>query len=111
MPRPKKIDTSTHVDAYGKTWKNMLTGADVSGRLERAAERLKTESSGESRSVQLKSGGTLTLSATTKFMALNTTDRAFVFELIDKLLEYEGTQTAPTPSVHGAPPATATPVG
>ena len=43
----------------------------------------------ESRSVQLKSGGTLTLSATTKFMALSSSDRKFVFDLIDKLEEYE----------------------
>lgn len=44
---------------------------------------------GESRSVTLKSGGTLTLSASTKFMALSSTDRKFVFDLIDKLEEYE----------------------
>ena len=43
----------------------------------------------ESRSVELRSGGTLTLSATTKFMTLSSTDRKFVFELIDKLEEYE----------------------
>ena len=44
---------------------------------------------GESRSVLLKSGGTLTLSATAKFMALSSTDRNFVFGLIDQLEEYE----------------------
>ncbi len=44
---------------------------------------------GESRSVALQSGGTLTLSASTKFMALSASDRNFVFELIDKLVEYE----------------------
>jgi hypothetical protein len=44
---------------------------------------------GESRSVTLKSGGTLTLSASTKFLALSATDRKFVFELIDKLEDYE----------------------
>ncbi len=52
----------------------------------------------ESRSITLKSGGTLSLIATTKFMALNTADRAFVFSLIDQLLEYEkqnSTQDAP----------------
>ncbi|MGB2712860.1 MAG: hypothetical protein WBC51_01690 [Vicinamibacterales bacterium] len=43
----------------------------------------------ESRSVELRSGGTLTLSATTKFMALSAADRKFVFDLIDKLEEYE----------------------
>ncbi len=46
----------------------------------------------ESRSVELRSGGTLTLSATTKFMALSTADRKFVFDLIDKLEEDEAQQ-------------------
>jgi len=49
-------------------------------------------SAAESRSVSLKSGGTLTLSATTKFMALSASDRKFVFDLIDKLEEYEQQQ-------------------
>lgn len=44
---------------------------------------------GESRSVDLKSGGTLTLSASTKFLSLSSADRKFVFELIDKLEAYE----------------------
>lgn len=44
---------------------------------------------GESRSVTLKSGGTLTLSASTKFMSLSSADRKFVFDLIDKLEAYE----------------------
>jgi hypothetical protein len=44
---------------------------------------------GESRYVTLRSGGTLTLSASTKFMALSPSDRNFVFGLIDKLDEYE----------------------
>ncbi len=43
---------------------------------------------GTSKSVSLKSGGTLTLSATLDFFALNSADRKFVFELIDKLDEY-----------------------
>jgi hypothetical protein len=43
----------------------------------------------ESRSVTLVSGGTLTLSATTRFMSLSSADRNFVFGLIDKLEEYE----------------------
>jgi hypothetical protein len=43
----------------------------------------------ESRSVELRSGGTLTLSATTKFMSLSSDDRKFVFGLIDEFEEYE----------------------
>jgi hypothetical protein len=45
--------------------------------------------SGESRSVELRSGGTLTISATTKFMSLSSEDRKFVFDLIDQLESYE----------------------
>jgi hypothetical protein len=44
---------------------------------------------GESRSIELRSGGTLTVSASTKFMQLSSADRNFVFGLIDKLEEYE----------------------
>jgi hypothetical protein len=47
---------------------------------------------GESHSIQLRSGGTLTLAATTKFFKLAPSDRTFVFELLDKLQEYERTQ-------------------
>jgi hypothetical protein len=43
---------------------------------------------GESRSVSLLSGGTLTVSASAKFLSLSSADRTFVFELIDKLEEY-----------------------
>ena len=49
----------------------------------------------ESRSVTLKSGGTLTLSATTKFMALSTADCNFVFGLIDELDKYQTTHADP----------------
>lgn len=44
---------------------------------------------GESRSVTLRSGGTLTISASTGFLSLSSVDRTFVFGLIDKLEEYE----------------------
>lgn len=39
--------------------------------------------------VKLKSGGTLTVSATLDLFGLNEDDRTFVFELIDKLKKYE----------------------
>ena len=45
--------------------------------------------SGESMEVALRSGGTLTLNASVKFFAMDAQDRNFVFELIDKLREYE----------------------
>ena len=54
----------------------------------------------DSRSVGLRSGGTLTLSATTKFMSLSPTDRKFVFDLLDRLESYEGD----TPREHQSEP-------
>ena len=47
---------------------------------------------GTARSVQLKSGGTLTVSASIDFFFLSEEDRVFVFELIDKLKKYEQAQ-------------------
>ncbi len=44
---------------------------------------------GEAKTVELRSGGTLTLSASLKFFDMAADDRTFVFELIDKLREYE----------------------
>jgi hypothetical protein len=45
--------------------------------------------SGTTRVVKLKSGGTLTVSASLDLFALIPSDRKFVFDLIDKLEEYE----------------------
>lgn len=79
--------------------KTKAIGAPSTTRKRRARTRVEEEeghdeldapaSAAESRSVELRSGGTLTVSATTKFMALTAVDRKFVFELIDKLEEYE----------------------
>lgn len=46
------------------------------------------EFAGTAKTVRLQSGGTLTLSATLDLFSLNTEDRKFVFELIDKLDGY-----------------------
>ena len=48
-----------------------------------------TKATGTSKSVALRSGGTLTISATLDLFALNMADRKFVFDLIDKLDDYE----------------------
>ena len=53
---------------------------------------------GTSRTVSLSSGGSLTVSATLDLFKLNPKDRAFVFDLIDKLAAYEEAGKA------GAPP-------
>ncbi len=50
---------------------------------------------GHSRSVTLKSGGTLTLSGHINILALDAADRYFVFELLDKLIEYETKTSSP----------------
>lgn len=44
---------------------------------------------GESRTVTLRSGGTLTISASAGWLSLSADDRKFVFGLIDELTEYE----------------------
>jgi Family of unknown function (DUF5343) len=44
---------------------------------------------GESKTVELQSGGTLTLTASIKFFDIASEDRTFVFDLIDKLREYQ----------------------
>lgn len=46
------------------------------------------QAGGTARSIALKSGGTLTISATLDLFSLNAGDRTFVFELIDKLDDY-----------------------
>jgi hypothetical protein len=46
-------------------------------------------SGGTAKSITLKRGETLTLSATADFFGMDSADRKFVFELIDKLEEYE----------------------
>jgi Family of unknown function (DUF5343) len=43
----------------------------------------------EQRTVQLRSGGTLTISCSTTFMELSRDDRSFVFGLVDQLDDYQ----------------------
>lgn len=52
-------------------------------------------SQGPKRSVNLKSGGSLTLSATVDFFSLSQDDRTFVFALIDQMDKYEKGVTEP----------------
>jgi hypothetical protein len=46
---------------------------------------------GESLTVNLQSGGTITLTASTSFIKMSSQDRQFVFRLIDELQGYEST--------------------
>lgn len=57
-----------------------------------------TPQTGEAKTVELRSGGTLTLSASVKFFDMASDDRTFVFELIDKLRDYEHKQQKPAQS-------------
>lgn len=49
----------------------------------------------EARTVQLRSGGTVTVACSTSFLSLSRQDRDFVFNLVDQLMEY---QERPSPS-------------
>jgi hypothetical protein len=52
---------------------------------------------GEAITIDLRSGGTLTVSASTSFFKMSSQDRAFVFDIIDRLQQYtakEATGTA-----------------
>jgi hypothetical protein len=51
-------------------------------------------SSGTARTVNLQSGGTLTISVSLDVLRLSSSDRQFVFGLIDKLEEYESKTSA-----------------
>jgi hypothetical protein len=42
----------------------------------------------ESQTIQLESGGTVTVSCSTSFLSLSREDRIFVFDLVDRLAEY-----------------------
>ncbi len=53
---------------------------------------------GTSRTINLKSGGTLTLSATLDLFSLNAFDRAYVFKFIDELEKYEQPEPQPVES-------------
>lgn len=66
---------------------------------ESSAEIPETMGPGTSRTVKLVSGGSLTLSASLDLFALNSSDRHFVFGLIDKLEEYQRTSDRTEPPV------------
>jgi hypothetical protein len=53
-------------------------------------ELLPQQNAGATRTIRLSSGGTVTVTASVNFLALNAADRAFVFDLIDKLNDYVG---------------------
>jgi hypothetical protein len=59
------------------------------GAGERPAKESESAAAAVSKTVQLKSGGSLTLAASIDLFSLSAEDRAFVFGLIDRLQDYE----------------------
>jgi hypothetical protein len=62
---------------------------DNGDEIEELEEEEPIQHAGEAKTVELRSGGTLTLSASLKFFDMASDDRTFVFELLDKLRDYE----------------------
>ena len=57
------------------------------------------QGTGDSRTVTLRGGGTLTLTVSASFLSLSADDRALLFDLIDRLTAYEkGDRGAPNGS-------------
>jgi hypothetical protein len=56
---------------------------------------------GAARRINLESGGTLSVSAAVDFLTLSASDRKFVFEVIDRLSEYENAHPVTAPSEDG----------
>ena len=63
-----------------------------------------TSAAQESHTVALASGGTITLSCSVAFLALTREDRAFVFDLVDRLQHYQGTKVVGADNLVGAVP-------
>lgn len=53
----------------------------------------------ESHTIDLSSGGTITLSCTTSFLSLTREDREFLFDLVDRLKEYQAARLEGTPTL------------
>jgi len=64
--------------------KDALQGGQLAVKIGRAET-----DQGESKTIQLRTGGSLTLVLSVKFVGLDVEDRNFVFELIDKMSSYE----------------------
>jgi len=81
---PDAAETPVAPKTNGKTRKKRAPRIGVPPVTSNTPDR----SAGTSKTVRLKSGGTLTLSHTLELFSLNTEDRKFVFDLIDKLDGY-----------------------
>lgn len=91
------IELSSFIKGAKRTTRRARNNGAQSGRQQRAtgfdddeedAEE-QPPAGGTSKTIQLKSGGTVTVSASLDVFSLKPEDRNFVFELIDKLNAYE----------------------
>lgn len=57
------------------------------------SETGQSASAAESHTIELASGGTVTVSCSTSFLALTRQDREFLFDLVDRLKDYAGAGT------------------
>jgi hypothetical protein len=71
-------------------------GADGSAEADAPPASQQDEPQGTKKTIQLKRGGSLTLSLAVNILELKGDDRTFVFELIDRLEEYEQRMAEPS---------------
>jgi hypothetical protein len=87
MPLSSFLQSQVRVRTSGT--KRRRRGENDNGPEEELEEEEPAAQAGEAKTVELRSGGTLTLSASVKFFDMESADRTFVFELLDKLRDYE----------------------
>jgi hypothetical protein len=87
MPLSSFLQSQVRVRTSGTRRRRREENGEELEELEEVDESLPQV--GEAKTVELRSGGTLTLSASVKFFDMASDDRTFVFELIDKLRDYE----------------------
>jgi hypothetical protein len=86
MPLSTFLQSQVRVRTTGSRRRRRENGAIEPDELE---DDDQIQQTGEAKTVELHSGGTLTLSASVKFFDMASEDRTFVFELIDKLRDYQ----------------------
>lgn len=94
MPLSSFLQSQVRVRTSGTKRNKRRDGDDELEEVEEQDEPV--HQSGEAKTIELRSGGTLTLSASLKFFDIAADDRAFVFELLDKLRDYDRRPPKPT---------------
>jgi Family of unknown function (DUF5343) len=86
---PKRRPTKAQTDAGAKRYAASRLPRENGNAPTVLPPRRDTPSDGETKTIKLHGGGTLTLHASVSFFQLPREDRDFVFELLDKLTGYE----------------------